>query len=290
MKKIIAAAVASAFIAPAFAVEFSGEIEYVFVDADGAANDITNDTVEFMVSHQVELESGMTVTGNYFFGTGTADSDNVADDVDVVTTDGGMLAFEGAFGKLEIGDAGGALDDVDSMAEVAPNVGSAVEIGGDHSLAFQAPVVSGLTVRASTSPEVGMTSTDSDEVAYSVSYSLEGLTVAYGVETQSDDTDHSVTAISYSMGGAKFTYAQGEDEGNTTDEDVTTMGASYTLNNLTLGVQQDEGDTDGTVATDIRYVFAKYALGEGVNVYIQQDDDNATANNDQTNIGVQFSF
>lgn len=281
MKKIIAAAVASAFIAPAFAVEFSGEIEYVFVDADGAANDIANDTVEFMVSHQVELESGMTVTGNYFFGTGAASS---------VTTDGGMLAFEGAFGKLEIGDAGGALDDVDSMAEVAPNVSSAVEIGGDHSLAFQAPVVSGLTVRASTSPEAGMTSTDDDEVAYSLSYSLEGLTVAYGVETQSDDTDHSVTAISYSMGGAKFTYAQGEDEGNTTDEDVTTMGASYTLNNLTLGVQQDEGDTNGTVATDIRYAFAKYALGEGVNVYIQQDDDNATANNDQTNIGVQFSF
>lgn len=280
MKKIIAAAVASAFIAPAFAVEFSGEIEYVFVDADGSANDITNDTVDFSVSHQVELESGMTVTGNFYFdGSGAATG-----------SDGGMLAFEGAFGKLELGDAGGALDDVDSMAEVAPNVGSAVEIGGDHSIAFQAPVVSGLTVRASTSPETGMESTDDDEVAYSASYSLEGLTVAYGVETQSDDTDHSVTALSYAMGGAKFTYAVGEDEGDASNEDVTTMGASYTLNSLTLGVQQDEGDTDGTVATDIRYVFAKYALGEGVNVYIQQDDDNANADSDQTNIGVQFSF
>lgn len=289
MKKIIAAAVASAFIAPAFAIEFSGELEYKFIDTD-AGSEAKVDETNFGVSHTVELPSGITVKGAIDFE-GPQSANDGDGTTHVFASDGGSITFSGAFGSVQLGDAAGAYDKVDGMTAVSPaNNGSVDELGKDSAVLVSLPAFAGLAVHASMSPDTSFTSTEDDMTSYAATYSLEGLKVAYGVQTLGDDLDDTLTAVSYSMGGLYLAYSAAEEEKAGDNTDHTSIGVSYSLGDVKLGLQQDESKTGATVGADLNFMFVSYSLGEGVTVYLESKDDKLDAEKDATTAGVKFKF
>jgi len=289
MKKIIALAVASAFVAPAFAADItiSGASEAIFIDTAGATS--TQIDQAFTVGASTELANGMTVSTDINMG---ADDDG---ETGLFNEGGNSVTISGAFGKIDIGDTSGAVDAIDDVTESAKELGQGTD-GNDAAVLWTLPTLAeGLTVNLSMNTDSSTVDSDVDTAGkangVSVKYSNSGLTIGYGVNEYDSNVEEAVYNASYSMSGVKVALESLKD---TTAAGVETKqnayGLTYTTGDLLIGVETQETSSAGSVSTDYTIYTVQYSLGGGVTAYIETSDDAKTANSDTTAAGLEFKF
>jgi hypothetical protein len=289
MKKIIAAAVATAFVAPAFAADItiSGASEAIFIDTAGSTS--TQVDQVFTVAASTELANGMTVSTDINMG---ADDDG---ETGLFNEGGNSLTISGAFGKVDIGDTSGAVDAIDDVTESAKELGQGTD-GNDAAVLWTLPsLAEGLTVNVSLNTDTNTADGDVDSAGkangVSVKYSNSGFTVGYGVNEYDSNIEEAIYNATYSMSGIMVAMESLKD---TTAAGVETKqnayGITYTTGDLMLGWETQETSSAGTVSTDYTIFTAQYSLGGGVTAYIETSDDAKTANSDTTAAGLEFKF
>ena len=279
MKKIIAAAVASAFIAPAFAadVTISGDQEFSFQDNNGASTAALDG--DFNVKVSTETATGLSVSADI----------NVAEDA---ANDGSAsLTISGPFGKIDAGDTSSALDAIDDgtdwgyvLTNGTPN--------NDAAILWTLPAaVDGLTLNISMGAETNYDTGVSEGNGYSAKYSVGDLTIGYGVQDNKDDTEMSYVTASYSMAGIGISAEQYSNQpatGNDTDTD--SIGITYSMGDLTLAAESQQVSSAGTTSADTLVLGLHYSLGGGVTAFIENSDDAKDSTAETTAVGVAMTF
>jgi len=284
MKKIIAAAVAAAFVAPVYATDISvsGEVEFTYVTATGANDSFNTADSVVTVSASDEVD-------------GVSINATVVIDQDAATQaagDGASLSLGFGGATLRLGDTAGGMDSVGDYTDIAPAYGGFGLDGSDHSIALALPSMMGLSITASMSPQGGAAnSTEADETGVGVAYSFPNGQVYYGSEEQADGSTHDAVGFRYSMNGIYVAYEKGNDnDGANDDIAVTGFALRYTMGDLVVGMENQEVKTDGVDAsTDDTVVFAEYNMGP-VDLYVSQRTADGTAGADGTTVGVEYAF
>jgi len=319
MKKIIAAAVATAFVAPAFAadVTISGKtvFDYITDDRSTAGDKIAANDQAFTVKASQELENGMSVTSTF-----NLVHDGTGNDLD---NQGSNLAVSGSFGKVAIGDVSGALDATGDWTDVSPVFGGYKLDGDDMNLAWTLPtIVPNLTLAVSYSPDGANYAGDEPfktegegGSAYSATYSAGAFAVYFGAEKYDEAATQEAATQSY---GVKYTSgpiyvaieAGSADDidqtafgtahaTNITNKDMKFMGiaGTYSMGDLTLGFEKQEAEEKGSSANTKRLdettIFVSQSLGDGVNVYAATStDEGGPSDTDVTRqaVGISFAF
>jgi hypothetical protein len=306
MKKIIALAVAGAFVVPAVHaadVTIGGAMKYTYNSEDGSAGDsITSGDQTITVTATEELANGIGVTAKM----------NILHDTDGTTanvlTDEGSnltLAFPG-MGTLTIGDTASALDSTGDWTDTSPSGAGYGADGGNHALLYKLPtLVDGLTLAVSHSPDgTNNVSSEAGEVrnggdSYAATYTFSGFSVYYGVEEykNSSKTDElSSTGIKGTFGPMSFAIETGTlKSGTAATADINYDGVAlgYAVNDVvSVGYDSRKDKADGANATtDEAAVFVNYKAGGGLGLFaVQVNDEKASSAADSTHIGVTYAF
>jgi len=289
MKKIIAAAVASAFVAPAFAADItiSGASEAIFIDNAGTTS--TQIDQVFSVKATTELQNGMTVSTDINMG---ADSTG---ETGLFNEGGNSLTISGAFGKIDIGDTSGAVDAIDDITESAKELG--VGSGGnDAAVLWTLPTLAeGLTVNLSMNTDENTADSDVNTAkkanGASVKYSNSGVTVGYGVNDYDSNVEEAIYNASYSMSGVTVAMESLKDTAADGSETKTSnFGITYSTGALMLGYETQEKKSGGSVTNEYNVVTAQYSMGGGVTAYIETYEDTKTVDSDKAAFGLEFKF
>jgi hypothetical protein len=238
MKKIIAVAIAGAFIAPAVhaaEVTLGGEIEYYITDATGGTTGNTAEN-EIKVSVTEELDNGMTISGYLNSNNGG-------------THDSG-IAIASDFGTLNVGNGDGdtaitAMDDKADVAEQGAGAGSA-----------------------------GTGKTYVNTVRFTPNLGVEGLTVSAGYAVGAAATDEtSDFALQYSVAGFAVSYGEAEVEGSTVTTKNTSV--SYTYGPFYAAMDSVDGK-NGVENAKVDAVAVTYNYGPG-NIFVETNEVNYTS-------------
>jgi hypothetical protein len=206
MKKIIAAAVAAAFVAPVYAADISvsGEIEMQYVSTTGSQDSMSTADNNVVVTASEEI-NGISVTGTVQM--------SQDDDVDDDNTDNTGTLTLGLPGGLSIamGDVAGAMDSVGDYTDMAPAYGGFGADGADQSVTASM-AVGPATAYASMSPQGGaLDGASSDMTGFAVKVPFAGGEVYYGMEEDSDSKWNSY-GIKYSAAGFTVAFEKGADD------------------------------------------------------------------------------
>ena len=278
MKKIIAAAVASAFIAPAFAadVTISGDTEFQYRAPDGADNSIAHDGVIMTVKATSELDNGWTVSADMPFELSGG-------------SDGGeSITLSGNGMTIDFGDVSGALDAVGDYSDVAPEKGgfAAAADGSDAGLSVST-AIGGATLNLSHSPKGGSHGAAADFNSYSVKMPVGPAEVYVGSETHGNDAlDVLAYGAKASFGGIMVAAEYADFDSGAS---ATGLAITYKMGSMTVGAEsQSEENAAGADTSDLTVMFAKYSLGGGVTAYVESaTDDYGT---DQNTLGLSYKF
>jgi len=293
MKKIIAAAVATAFVAPAFAadVSVSGYMEYAYQDANGASSTLNDNVVTFKATE--ELANGITVSGDFNFNSvSNVSEDDQEDDAAIGNNDGGhSLTISGPFGKVDIGDTSSAQDAIDDVTEFGRVLGQGTG-SGDAAVLWTLPaMVEGLTVNVSHSAETNIDGNEESD-GFSVKYAVAGATIGFGQQDNGDGTSHGLVNATYTMSGVTVAYEQFTDTAvGGVDTDTTNMGVKYSTGPITLGYETSETKASNAAATnDEKVITVEYAVGGGFVVGVDSYDDDLATNGEKTAVYAAFTF
>ena len=235
-----------------------------------------------------ELDNGMTVALSFEMDQGTANNSDLGFDnhyVEIGSDALGTLRLSGHGGSSAQGamDTTAAGDLWNNTLAIT---GPAAAASGDNSLFYTAPaLVDGVAITASLAP--GVAATTDTHMSYGVSYSgVEGLTLNYGIGdsgTQTAEVEHTTISGSYAYGPLTVSLSQTEIDnagstadiewdsyqvaytvsenmsvtygvetkdtgGQTTDEEVTGFGVSYTTGGMTISASQINAEGAGNVA------------------------------------------
>jgi len=188
MKKLIAVAIAGAFVAPVYAADVTvgGEVEYYITDASSGTTGNTAEN-EITVTASEDLGNGMSVTA--FVRSNSADSG--------ITVSSGM-------GSIYIGnDHDTALNAYEDKADVAEQgagkAGAASAATRTHNIRIEPNLgVEGLTLGVGLGYGAAATS---EESSVGVAYTNSGFSVAYAeADVEQSDVTTKVTSASYTYG------------------------------------------------------------------------------------------
>jgi len=308
MKKIIAAAVAAAFVAPAFAadVSVSGSMAFVFSSTENAGSAAFNDDDNaVVVSGTEELAEGMTITGTMVLSDASSPATG---------TDGSNITLAGSFGTLAIGDVNGAAD---AMGDYSDLMASDMGFGGDGddaALLYTLPI-EGLEVNLSYSPDttggIGSdTSVQGDVSGVSVEGGFGPVTVGFAQEESSEGTEEqtfTAWGLRYRANGLTVSYDAASEEADVLDSgsasiftgrtDVTAgsgdieytgVGIAYAMGNVTLAMENQQASQDATDLQDETGVSVAYATG-GATFFVTNADDDVS-DTTTTRAGVRYAF
>jgi hypothetical protein len=295
MKKVIAAAVAAAFVAPVYAADITvgGEVEYKYSIVDGSNDAITADETAINVSASEELDGGYTISASI----NLVDDDNAE-----VDTQGTALTLSGPHGSLVIGDASGALDATGDWTDIASAMGGFGGDGDDHALAWTLPsTVEGLTVVVSGSPNgsnnVGTgTGVADDASSVSVTYAIGDVSVYAGTQSAGDTEEMDAYGIKTTIGGVYLAYETADQKTSAAvDRSITGFAAKYSMGDTTFFFesQQNKQDSNATYTQKETVMGAEYNWGSNVDLYVavrDSDEAKVSAVTDATVIGVEFAF
>jgi hypothetical protein len=297
MKKIIAAAVATAFVAPTFAadVTLSGDVEYVLSNADGVTSGDIGDR-DFNITATEEY-NGMTITAALDWELAPLpdhDSEN-ADDIRPASA----LSIAGSFGTLSVGDdVGSAVGSFDEITDKSEKGGDIDDAGGtlaqkNIGIKYALPTgIAGLNVHVGY--EVGgsddadsATTTDEDSTSAAIQYTMGSVTAFYGLD-DGDDAD-TVTAygIAYANGPIYVAYEAIDGLDGAKADEMTAIAVSYNYGNGALTYEAGEKTVSGT-KTEKNAVSASYKIGP-VNTYVSSADT-GTDTDATTYVGVEYAF
>ena len=286
MKKIIAAAVAAAFVGPAFAadVTISGESEMQYVSTSGSTDQAVNADNVVVVSASEEV-NGITISTSIVL-----DQDAVYDAS--TSGDGSTLTLSSGGVKLTMGDTAGGMDSVGDYTDVAPAHGGFNLDGADHSFALALPSMNGLGITLSFSPEgAGFDGTTADSTGIGVKYAFAGGEVYYGQDEDAADT-YSAYGIKYGMNGVTVAYERGTDTNGTANDEVSVgFALTYKMGDILVGVENQTKQVDGAAKNEDETVtFIEYNLGSSVDLYVSNLSNDVTGDADATTVGVEFTF
>jgi hypothetical protein len=285
MKKIIAAAVATAFVAPAFAadVTVTGETEMTYVSTTGSTDAATNadNIVTITASEEVD---GISISTSIVL-----DQDEVYDAG--TSGDGSSLTLSANGISLAMGDVSGAMDAVGDYTDMAPAYGGFAADGSDHSFLVTLPAMGSATLYASMSPTTGFDGSTADSTAFGAKMAFTGGEVYFAVQEDTDSKWNSYGA-KYSTQGLTVAYEKGADDaGSSADIKYTGIAAKYTMGDIVLGVEQQETKTDGSTASvDDTVTFIEYNLGSNVDIYVSARSSQVSGTADGTTVGVEYAF
>jgi hypothetical protein len=295
MKKIIAVAIAGAFIVPAVhaaEVTLGGEIEYYITDATAGTTGNTAEN-EIKVSVSEELGNGMSLSAYLTSNNGG-------------THDSG-IAISSGFGTLNLGNGDGdtaitAMDDKADVAEQGAGAGNATT-GKTYvnTVRFTPNLgVEGLTVSAG----YGVGAANTDETSdFALQYSVAGFALSYGeAEVEGSTVTTKNTSVSYTYG--PFYVAMDSVDGKNGTQNATAEAVAVTYNYgpgvIFLETNEVNYNSSNAVLTSsanlkpkTTVVGVSYKMG-GLNTYIQtlnaDDADGAATEADTTYIGVEYAF
>jgi len=291
MKKIIAAAVATAFVAPAFAdVDITGAGEAIMIDSNGTTSMQIDQA--FSVKASAELANGMTVSTDINIG-----ADDDGENSKAIFNEGGSsVTVSGAFGKIDIGDTSGAVDAIDDVTESAKELGKGSG-GNDAGLLYTLPkLAEGLTVNLSMNTDENTADSDVDSAGKangaSVKYSMSGLTLGYGVNEYDSNVEEQIFNATYSISGVGLAIEQLKDTAaDGTSTKTNNLGITYKVGDILLGYENQEAkNASGAVANEYNIITAQYSLGGGVTAYVETYEDTKTADSDKTAVGLEMKF
>jgi len=279
MKKIIAAAVATAFVAPAFAadVTLSGSQEFGYKDVNGVTTSDMDGTVS--VSASTETANGIAVTAKInLSGEGANDG-------------GSGITMAGDFGTLALGDASSAADAFD-VAEYSKLVGVAGVGAPDAAISWTLPsVVEGLTVLVTNGADNNNASSGENHTGVGFKYAAGPMSVAYAKNDNEDDTTQTLVAASVTFAGVTVNAENFEDGTSGSTEEKKIFGAKYTMGDVTVyGQNQTNENTSGTKTADVSAFGLHYNLGGGVTAFVETSTDDKDAAQDSTGVGVIVAF
>ena len=302
MKKIIAAAVASAFIAPAFAAEVtvSGGMAFILTNVDNTPASLLNDDGNtFAITGSSELSNGMSIKGTF----------QIEDDSGTLASDGSNIVISGSFGKFGIGDNSGAADSVGDYSDVlATGMG---HMDGDDSMFLYTLPLEGTevnishSVSAETAVDGGSIQDDVTGISVEQKFGPVSVGLAYEVDiSAADEVTHTKISGRYSAGGISIGFDRSEEEVNTTTtspfsattgvtasgDDLEHMGVGlkYAMGDITIAVESQtvaQGDTD---LSDTTGVSVNYNLGDA-DIFVASFEEDV-ASTSTTRVGVRYSF
>jgi hypothetical protein len=286
MKKIIAAAVATAFVAPAFAADItiSGETEMTYVSTTGSTDAATNAYNIVVVTASEEID-GVSISTSIVL-----DQDAVYDAS--TSGDGSTLTLSANGVSLTMGDTAGAMDAVGDYTDMSPAYGGFAADGTDHSFLVTLPAMGSVTVYASMSPTTGFDGSTADSTAFGAKMAFAGGEVYFATQEDTDSKWNSYGA-KYSTQGITVAYEKGADDaGSSSDIKYTGIAANYKMGDIVLGVEQQETKTDGasTATVDDTVTFIEYNLGSNVDIYVAQRSSQVSGTADGTTVGVEYAF
>jgi hypothetical protein len=275
MKKIIATAVAMAFVAPVYAADITitGDMEFSWRDNNGTTT--AESDGDFNVKASTETANGFSVAADININELGAD-------------DGGnSITIGGPFGTLDLGDTSSAVDAVDDTTDWGYELTNG-STNYDASVLWTLPtMVPGLSVYVSTGADNNGGSSDgANHTGISAKYSVSGLSVSYGSNDNDDGTEVSIVAVTYGIDGlglAAETLTETAADGTETDTEL--FAATYTMGDLTVAVETMDNGTN-----DVTSLGAHYSLGGGVTAFIEQTDDANVAATEATAVGVAMKF
>jgi len=321
MKKIIAAAVAAAFVAPAFAadVSLSGALTYNYISSNEAGVDdkVAEDDPIVKVTATEELANGMSVVGTL----NIVNDGATTQDVDMQGTN---LAISGEFGKLVVGDTSGAADATGDWTDLSPVFGGFDADGIDAQLAYTLPtLVEGLTLMVSQSPNGANATGDGDlsteglgGQSYSATYTNGSVSVYVANDTfdatTTQETDRDSYGIKYASGPFMLAYEAASSSNATvtaasliahgtavtnSNVDYTAFGGTYSFGDTTVGFESQKIEQDSASVTTTRQdettMFVSQSMGGGLTVYAAISEDKggpADTAIEQSAVGVKFAF
>jgi len=302
MKKIIAAAVATAFVAPAFAadVTISGDVEFKYSKQkdNGISQSLDGDS-DFFITASEDLGDGMSVKFVVGFeDVAVSGQDQTAGDTDNSNNRVGdaELHISGAFGTIALGNVDDAANVYDEYSHVAEDGGATAIIAGatdnaNSAILWTLPtLVDGLQLAASARIENDTDSTaDTEEMhtSYAAKYTRGNVAVTYAtLEIDGAAYSPNSVGVSYSN-GPFFIAAEQVNEMGAATTDATTYGITYDYGNGKIFFESGSKDANGT-KTDVDIYGASYKLG-AVNLYLQQSK-NTDAATDTATAGVEYAF
>jgi hypothetical protein len=283
MKKIIAAAVAAAFVLPAYAadVTVSGDVEYYFVKGNsGKAYGKAGDQ-DVTVSGSEDLGNGMTVTAALEL-----------DGTDTAVVSDSSLTIAGDFGSIAVGDAVDAailtVDEASDKAEQGGTGGAATAATNYNVLITPNTGVENLTVAASWGTTTEAAASAKVVTSLAATYTIGGVKLGYGTASKDDAaTDTSVTSVSFGVGPISVGYDAISNVDFTEAKDQTNVGVAYAYGQGNVFYESGEVDTSGTKVKTTAYGVS-YKLG-AVNFYVL-NNDSSTAGTEDTYVGVEYAF
>jgi len=284
MKKIIALAVASAFVAPVMAadVSLSGSAEFNMNDVNGTTTTAT-DTI-FTISASTETANGLSVSADI----------NVASDDNTVAGDGSdSVTVGGPFGSFDLGDTSSAADKYDDRNDYSKLNGVATT-AGDAAIGWTLPtLVEGLSVYVSHAADGG----EGDKhTGVAFQYTAGPITAAYAKnEEETAENNLTYAGVTATFQGLSVSIESMEDEAGGVvtadaklDEDI--IGAKYTMGDVTLFAANKETKEAGTKTEEISSYGLHYNLGGGVTFFIEASQDDLDDTADATGAGIVMAF
>jgi hypothetical protein len=291
MKKIIALAVAGAFVAPAFAadVTLTGEVEYTYSSTDGV-NAFATSQADLLITATETLDNGMTVSAYI----SPEAANGAADNTDT------LLTLTGGFGELTVGDDGDyGYNAFDNKTDVASSGGDfEIDSGNEDN------VIGGVQFKPNLGIEglslaIGYAAGDAageEESGFGVQYAAGGFAVSYGkADVDGDDTNASHVSLSYSSGPFYVAYDNYETQAGTDGDATTAIAGTYSMGDIKLFVERGTiQDATNMDVNDTIYGL-EYGLGP-LDLYIVQITDQTAASAttyteaDTTRVGVEYQF
>jgi outer membrane protein OmpU len=281
MKKIIAAAVASAFIAPAFAadVTVSGSQEWNYQDNNGTTTSEIDGTVKIGAS--TETAGGLGVSAVI-----ALDDAGAADG-------GGSLSISGDFGKITLGDTSGAIDAVDDINDWGYEATTGVG-GDDAAMLWALPSIApnlSIYFSAGTDSTEGAGQDSTNHTGVSFRYAAGPATVSFGTQETDGGAEERVASIKVSMQGLTAGYElHTATTAANVDTDTTSVGATYSMGDVTFAIENNTTESAGSTSADLTAVGVHYSLGGGVTLFAEQKDDSKDATAETTYLGASFNF
>jgi len=299
MKKIIATAVATAFVAPAFAadVTLSGATEWSHLEKSTTSTTTTNGAMDtsFTIGFTTETNNGLAVSGDInMSGAGVHDGGN-------------SISVSGPFGTVTVGDTNGALDAIDGATDPflvvdhdATGTSTSVQNFSDAEFAWTLPTfVEGLTVAVSGSTKNGNSGaiasnngSTADMSGIMVGYAAGGFGLKVASQEVGTDKDQGIT-VTYGIDGLSLAY---ESHQNETSAAVKTnyraYGVKYNMGDITLAYSNAaEKQSGGSDLADTTAFGVHYALGGGVTAFAESaSEDIQSGKPDTTAVGIAVAF
>jgi outer membrane protein OmpU len=279
MKKLLAAAaLASLMSTSALAdVTIGGDFEYSVQDSNGTTTSAVD--ADLNIKPSITTDTGLTFGADF----------NINQDGN---DDGGnSLNIAGSFGKVQLGDVDSALDAIDDVTDFGYVVTNGSP-SSNHAAILSITPFAGATVHVSGAADSNYGSASQAGYGFAGTYAIgEVATVGYGKLENDDKSSETIMNVQGTLGPIGLGYEK--HTATTTggvDTDTTTMGGSFTVQGVTLAVETMKAESAGTVSSDEISLGAHYTVAPGLVAFVEYTEDDKTASEETTAIGLSMKF